>query len=49
MALDQEAQGEGEPEAGPDIHYDPTQGAGTSAWQLSLRHNMEINARERRN
>lgn len=31
------------------LTYDPTQGAGTSAWQLSVKASMEANANERRN
>jgi hypothetical protein len=31
------------------LTFDPTQGPGTPAWQQSLRMNMELNARRRRN
>lgn len=38
----------GSPDHDP-LTYDPTQEAGTDAWQLSVRASMERNAQERRN
>lgn len=46
---DEEAQGMPGTSPHDPLTYDPTQGAGTPTWQMSVRANMERNAQERRN